>query len=110
MNIEKCREAIKGLPLTTETRISLRESAKLAATHYSTYIAGNCLTQEEGGIVIIGQGTFPGRKREEAEVRNYYTALTEVEIIIWLNGSFTIIGIGPIVPWPAKLPMKNIVR
>jgi Fic family protein len=81
MNIEKCREAIDGLPITTETLISLRESAKLAATHYSTYIEGNRLTQEEVGIVVIGQGTFPGRKREEAEVRNYYTALTEVETI-----------------------------
>jgi hypothetical protein len=55
MNIEKCREAIKGLPITTETLISLRESAKLAATHYSAYFAGNCLTQEEVGIVIIGR-------------------------------------------------------
>lgn len=81
MTIESCRTAIEGLPITTDVLISLRESARLAATHYSTYIEGNRLTQEEVEQVVAGLGNFPGRKRDEEEVRNYYTALTEIETI-----------------------------
>jgi len=39
------------------------------------------MTQEEVSEVIMGQAKFPGRKREETEVRNHYVALTKVEII-----------------------------
>jgi len=85
MTIEGCRTAIDGLPLTTDMLISLRESAKLAATHYSTFIEGNRLTAEQVGEVIIGMGHFPGRKRDESEVRNYYAALTEIEAIAQLT-------------------------
>lgn len=85
MTIEGCRTAIEGLPITTDVLISLRQSAKLAATHYSTFIEGNRLTEEEVGDVIVGQGNFPGRKRDETEVRNYYAALTEIETIAKLT-------------------------
>ena len=85
MTIEGCRTAIEGLPITTDVLISLRESAKLAATHYSTFIEGNRLTEEQVGEVIIGHGKFPGRKRDETEVRNYYAALTEIETIARLT-------------------------
>lgn len=89
MIIEGCRAAIDGLPITTDVLISLRESAKLAATHYSTFIEGNRLTEEQVEEVIIGHGNFPGRKRDEVEVRNYYAALTEVEIISKLTSVVT---------------------
>lgn len=85
MTIESCRTAIEGLPITTDVLISLRESAKLAATHYSTFIEGNRLTEEQVGEVIIGLGSFPGKKRDETEVRNYYAALTEIETIARLT-------------------------
>jgi Fic family protein len=81
MTIESCRTAIEGLPINTEVLISLRESAKLSATHYSTFIEGNRLTAEQVGEVIVNKGHFPGRTRDEAEVRHYYIALTEVEIL-----------------------------
>lgn len=81
MTIESCRTSIDGLPLTTDVLISLRESAKLAATHYSTFIEGNRLTAEQVGEVIVANCHFPGRRRDESEVRNYYLALTEIETI-----------------------------
>ncbi|MDP4155028.1 MAG: hypothetical protein Q8929_05260 [Bacillota bacterium] len=59
MTIESCRTAIEGLPITTDVLISLRESAKLAATHYSTFIEGNRLTAEQVGEIIVGKGHVP---------------------------------------------------
>jgi Fic family protein len=85
MVIESCRTTIEGLPITANVLISLRESARLAATHYSTFIEGNRLTEEQVEKVIVGQAHFPGRKRDEAEVRNYYAALTEIETIAQLT-------------------------
>ena len=80
MEIEACRVAIEGLPITADLLISLRKSAKLEATHYSTYIEGNQLSQKQVEAVIVGQGN-PGRKRDQEEVKNYYAALAEVEAI-----------------------------
>lgn len=85
MTIGGCRAAIEGLPITTDVLISLRESAKLASTHYSTFIEGNRLTQEQVGEVIAGKAHYTGKQRDESEVRNYYAALTEIETIAQLT-------------------------
>lgn len=57
---------------------SLRETALIASTHFSTQIEGNRLTLPEVGAVLKG-AKFPGRERDEQEVRNYYRALTFME-------------------------------
>jgi len=81
MDIEACRQAVSTLPITLQVLTSLRESARLTATHYSTQIEGNRLTQEQVGEVLQG-GTFPNRERDEREVRNYYLALNYVDRLL----------------------------
>jgi Fic family protein len=80
MAIEADRQVIMELPITVELLAGLRYSAQLAATHYSTQIEGNRLTQAQVEHVLAG-AHFPGRERDEAEVRNYYKALEYVEAI-----------------------------
>ena len=70
-----------SLPITVQVLESLRESARLTATHYSTQIEGNRLTQEEVEQVLQG-GTFPNRIRDEQEVKCYYQALDYVDTLI----------------------------
>ena len=81
MDIEASRQAVSVLPITLTVLSSLRESARLTSTHYSTQIEGNRLTQEQVENVIKG-GTFPNRARDETEVKNYYRALDYVDTII----------------------------
>jgi len=78
MDIEVSRQSISTLPVTSQLLASLRESARLTSTHYSTQIEGNRLTEAEVAEVAKG-GTFPNRKRDEAEVKNYFLALDYVE-------------------------------
>ena len=79
MRIEAVKQAIVDLPITPRVLANLRESARLFATHYSTTIEGNRLTQEQVAGVI-GEGRhFPGRERDREEVKGYYAALDEVE-------------------------------
>ena len=75
MEIEACRQAITALPLTVSMLDSLRHTARLLSTHYSTQIEGNKLTAAQVKEVVEGGGRFPGRERDEAEVRSYYEAL-----------------------------------
>jgi hypothetical protein len=79
MRIEAVRQAIELLSITPRVLASLRETARLFSTHYSTMIEGNRLTQEQVVQVIGKEQHFPGRERDEAEVKGYYTALDEVE-------------------------------
>jgi Fic family protein len=79
MEIEACRQAIADLPLTATMLDALRETARLLTTHYSTQIEGNRLTQSQVQAVLRGGGRFPGRERDEREVKHYYLALAEVE-------------------------------
>jgi len=81
MDIEASRQAVSGLPITLSVLTSLRESARLISTHYSTQIEGNRLTQEQVEDVI-GGGTFPNRERDEREVKNYYQALDFLDTLI----------------------------
>lgn len=78
MSIEADRQTIMGLPIDIEMLTSLRETARLTATHYSTQIEGNRLTQAQVEETLAG-ARFPGRERDAAEVRNYYRAIEEVD-------------------------------
>lgn len=81
MAIEASRVAVDGLPIHPRLIASLRESARLLSTHYSTQIEGNRLTLPEVEKVIAGRGGFPGRERDEREVKNYYLAVEKAESI-----------------------------
>lgn len=81
MDIEASRQAVSALPITARVLQSLRESARLTATHYSTQIEGNRLTEEQVGEVLRG-GAFPNRERDEQEVKNYYLALEYLDGLI----------------------------
>ena len=79
MRIEAVKQAIRTLPITPRVLANLRETARLFSTHYSTMIEGNRLTQEQVAQVIGGDQHFPGRERDQDEVKGYYTALDETE-------------------------------
>lgn len=89
MRIEADRDAVASLPLTASLLNSLRRTARLLSTHYSTQIEGNLLSPSQVAAVIEGEGNFPGRERDEAEVRNYFAALTYVESISQSNTTVT---------------------
>ncbi len=79
MRIEAVKQAIEALPITPRVLASLRETARLVSTHYSTRIEGNLLTQEQVAQVIGKGQHFAGRERDQAEVLGFYAALDEVE-------------------------------
>src|SRR5471030_398713 len=79
MRIEAARQAVQHLPITPSVLASLRESARLYSTHYSTMIEGNRLTEEQVSQVIEKHEHFPGRERDEKEVLGYYAALEKAE-------------------------------
>ena len=78
MSIEADRQSLLELPIDVEMLVSLRETARLTATHYSTQIEGNRLTQTQVQETLAG-ARFPGRERDTAEVRHHYRAIEEVE-------------------------------
>jgi Fic family protein len=79
MRIEAAKQAVQDLPITLSVLATLRETARLFSTHYSTMIEGNRLTQEQVSQVIAEKQHFPGRAREEKEVLGYYAALAKLE-------------------------------
>lgn len=79
MRIEAAKEKVAMLPVNPTVLASLRETAKLYTTHYSTMIEGNQLKPEEIQKVIQLEGHFPGRERDEHEVKGYYAALAQLE-------------------------------
>ncbi|HEY4359706.1 MAG TPA: Fic family protein [Bryobacteraceae bacterium] len=81
MRIEAARQAVQDLPITPGVLASLRETARLFSTHYSTMIEGNLLTQDQVSKVIEARQHFPGRERDEKEVLGYYVALEKAEEI-----------------------------
>jgi Fic family protein len=81
MRIESAKQAVQDLPITASVLATLRETARLYSTHYSTMIEGNRLTQEQVSKVVGRQQHFPGRERDEKEVLGYYAALETVEKI-----------------------------
>ena len=79
MRIEAAKVQLFYLPLTTTVLSSLRETARLYTTHYSTMIEGNRLGPDQIEHVIKHEGHFPGRERDEREVKGYYAALHMVD-------------------------------
>lgn len=82
MRIEAAKEAFSSLPITPRVLANLRETARLFSTHYSTQIEGNRLTQEQVARVIQDDQHFPGRERDQDEVKGYYAALDEVARLV----------------------------
>ncbi|MBI3508570.1 MAG: Fic family protein [Chlamydiia bacterium] len=83
LQIERTRERITLLPLTPSVLLSLRETARLYSTHYSTMIEGNRLDPAQIQAVLENNSHFPGKERDEKEIRGYYAALQQVEE--WAN-------------------------
>src|SRR4029077_11381589 len=79
LRIATAKEKILHLPLTPMILASLRETARLYITHYSTMIEGNRLEPEEIEGVLKHEQHFAGRERDEKEVKGYYAALRQVE-------------------------------
>ncbi|MDB6080931.1 MAG: hypothetical protein JWO53_203 [Chlamydiia bacterium] len=79
IHIEATKERILHLPVTPTVLSSLRETARLYTTHYSTMIEGNRLEPNQVEKILKHEGHFPGRERDEQEVKGYYAALTQVE-------------------------------
>ncbi|HSX37782.1 MAG TPA: Fic family protein [Chlamydiales bacterium] len=79
LRIESAKEKVNYLPMTPSVLASLRETARLYTTHYSTMIEGNRLEPEQIEQILKLDGHFPGRKREENEIKGYYAALQQIE-------------------------------
>jgi Fic family protein len=79
MRIEAVNRDIQHLPMTPMLLASLRESARLSSTHYSTKIEGNQLTLAQVGNVIEKSTHIPGKERDEREVKGYYAALDQID-------------------------------
>ncbi len=79
LRIEAVKHTILYLPLTPAVLRSLRETARLYTTHYSTMIEGNKLDLAQIADVLKKDSHFPGRQRDEYEVKSYYAALTQIE-------------------------------
>ena len=79
MRIEAAKQQVCLLPVNPSVLASLRETAKLYTTHYSTMIEGNRLDPDQIKEVLTLKGHFPGRERDEQEVKGYYAALAQLE-------------------------------
>jgi Fic family protein len=79
MRIEAIKQAVGTLPINPRVLATLRESARLFSTHYSTMIEGNRLTRQQVADVIEEHQHFPGRERDQNEVQGYYAALDAVD-------------------------------
>ena len=93
MRIEAVKQSIQTLPITPRVLETLRETARLFSTHYSTMIEGNRLTKQQVAQVIAEGQHFPGRERDQDEVRGYYAALDEVERLAKANSPVTESGV-----------------
>lgn len=89
MRIEAAKHTLLHLPLTPTVLSSLRETARLYTTHYSTMIEGNRLDADQVEVVLKHKGHFPGRERDEHEIKGYYAALTQVEKWAAQNANIT---------------------
>lgn len=89
MRIEVLKERVQHAPLTTTILKSLRETARLFSTHYSTMIEGNKLSLDQIKLVLEHNQHFPGRERDEQEVKGYYAALDQVEAWVAKHNNIT---------------------
>lgn len=81
MRIEGARTVIEGLPVTPQLLASLRQSARLLATHYSTQIEGNQLTPEQVAAVAKG-GATPCRKFSVSKASTISREVLVLRIIV----------------------------
>ena len=81
VQIEEHKDTFRKKPLTAKLLTSLRKSARLISTHYSTQIEGNRLSMEQVEQVVKRKSGFANRERDEIEVANYYKALEYIEKI-----------------------------
>lgn len=77
--IEISKNKSFSLPMNPRIMASLRHTAKLFTTHYSTMIEGNQLDPKEVQKVLKHNEHFPGRERDEKEVKGYYAAIALLE-------------------------------
>lgn len=78
--IEEGKQQFENTPVNATLLSSLRKSARLIATHYSTQIEGNRLTMEEVTQVVEKKVSgLAGREHDEKEVKNYYLAIEYVD-------------------------------
>ena len=82
LRIEAVKQALVDLPINPSVLQSLRETARLTTTHYSTQIEGNRLAQEEVARVVRERKHVRGRARDEREVKGYYAALDALEKLV----------------------------
>jgi Fic family protein len=88
MRIEAEKQAVATLPIDAAVLQHLRETAAFATTHYSTAIEGNRLTLPEVRAARAGK-KFPGRERDETEVRNHFRAVEWMEALADRRGAIT---------------------
>src|SRR5436190_5627102 len=81
MRIEAAKEQVAQYSLTSKILSSLRETARLYTTHYSTMIEGNRLGVQQIKAVLHKDSHFVGKERDEREVKGYYAALMYVETL-----------------------------
>ncbi|MFC1841642.1 Fic family protein [Candidatus Dependentiae bacterium] len=79
MQIEAVKHSMQDVPISPLIFEKLRESARISSVHYSTQIEGNRLTKKQVQEVVEEDKNFPGRERDEKEVKGYYAALDFVE-------------------------------
>lgn len=89
MRIEAAKQKVALLPVNPQVLASLRETAKLYTTHYSTMIEGNRLDPKQIKEVLTLKGHFPGRERDESEVKGYYAGLAKLEQYATQNNPIT---------------------
>ncbi len=76
---ESIKEKAVYAQVTLEVLTNLRKSARLNSIHYSTAIEGNRFSIAQVKEVLEHKGHFPGRERDEKEIKGYYAALSYVE-------------------------------
>jgi hypothetical protein len=75
MKIEAAKEKILYLPLTPTVLVSLRETAKLYTTHYSTMIEGNRLEPDQIKVILEKwESHIPSKKETSIEEFKKYSA------------------------------------
>lgn len=89
IRIEAVKTKIIDLPINPHVIKSLRETARLFSTHYSTAIEGNRLTQQEVELVVRDKKSIKGKLRDEKEVKAYYLALAELEKYVLKKSTIT---------------------
>jgi len=79
LRIERLKTELSSLEITPVLLESLRKSARLVSTHYSTAIEGNLLSQAQVEQVVEQNQSIRGRERDVREVKGYYAAMEEVQ-------------------------------